>query len=119
MKRSVVLLWIAIGLMVALGVGLAIKFNTITQQAIAPITDTTNTLRTQAAKILHPTPTIKPDPITIINEVRSLARLETIQYSVEKIITAETGQEIFGPLFGDRRLFVAHGVVIEGIEVRN
>ena len=49
--------------------------------------------------------------------MRSLARLETIQYSVEKIITAETGQEVFGPLFGDRLLFVAHGVVIAGIDL--
>jgi hypothetical protein len=47
----------------------------------------------------------------------NLARLETIQYSVEKIITAETGQEVFGPLFGDRLLFVAHGVVIAGVDL--
>ena len=117
MKKPVILLWVAIGLLVALGVGLAFSFNFFTQQAIAPITNTTNTLRTQAAKVLHPTPTILPDPVTIIHDVRSLARLETIQYSVEKIITAETGQEVFGPLFGDRLLFVAHGVVIAGIDM--
>lgn len=117
MKKSVVLLWVAIGLLVALGIGLAFSFYSFTQQAIAPITNTTNTLRTQVAKVLHPTPTILPDPVTIIHDVRSLARLETIQYSVEKIITAETGQEVFGPLFGDRLLFVAHGIVIAGIDM--
>jgi hypothetical protein len=117
MKKPVLMLWVAIGLLVALGTGLALSFYSFTQRAIAPIADTTNTLRTQVAKVLHPTPTILPDSVTIINEVRSLARLETIQYSVEKIITAETGQEVFGPLFGDRLLFVAHGVVIAGIDL--
>jgi hypothetical protein len=43
--------------------------------------------------------------------------LETIQYSIEKVITAETGQELFGSLFGDRLLFVAHGVVIAGVDL--
>jgi hypothetical protein len=46
-----------------------------------------------------------------------LARLETIQYSVEKVITAEIGQGNFGFLFGDKLLFVAHGFVIAGIDM--
>ena len=58
-----------------------------------------------------------PDPVTIIHEVRALARLETIQYSVEKVITAEVNQGVLGPLFGDRLLFVAHGTVIAGIDM--
>jgi hypothetical protein len=74
-------------------------------------------LQTQVAELLNPTPTIIPDPVTYINEVRALARLETIQYSIEKVITAETGQGTFDFLFGDRMLFVAHGVVIAGIDM--
>ncbi len=74
-------------------------------------------LQTQVSELLHPTPTIIPDPVTYINEVRALARLETIQYSVEKVITAEIGQGTFEFLFGDRLLFVAHGVVIAGIDM--
>jgi hypothetical protein len=72
---------------------------------------------TQVAGILRPTPTIIPDPVTIVREVRSLARLETIQYTVEKVITAETGQGALGFLFGDKLLFIAHGVVIAGIDL--
>ena len=53
----------------------------------------------------------------IIREVQSLARLETIKYTVEKVITAEVNQGLFGPLFGDRLLFVAHGTVIAGIDM--
>ena len=74
-------------------------------------------LQTQVAELLNPTPTIIPDPVTYINEVRALARLETIQYSIEKVITAEIGQGTFDFLFGDRVLFVAHGVVIAGIDI--
>ena len=74
-------------------------------------------MSTEVAKILHPTPTILADPVTIIHEVRSLARLETIQYSVEKVITGDSGQNILAPLFGDRLLFVAHGIVIAGVDL--
>ncbi len=76
-----------------------------------------DSVSTQVANVLHPTPTIIPDPITIVHAVRSLARLETIQYSVEKVIVAESGQGPFGFLFGDRLLFIAHGTVIAGVDV--
>jgi hypothetical protein len=87
------------------------------QQSIQPVSDITNNLGTQVAQVLNPTPTILPDPITVIYQVRSLARLETIQYSIEKVITAETGQGVFGALFGDRLLFVAHGYVVAGVDL--
>ncbi|MGA2489656.1 MAG: DUF4230 domain-containing protein [Anaerolineales bacterium] len=74
-------------------------------------------LGTQVFELLHPTPTILPDPVTVINEVQALARLETIRYTVEKLITAETNQGVLASLFGDRLLFVAHGYVIAGIDM--
>jgi hypothetical protein len=74
-------------------------------------------LQTEVSQLLNPTPTIIPDPITYIYEIRALARLETIQYSVEKVITAEQNQGTFDFLFGDRMLFVAHGTVIAGIDM--
>jgi hypothetical protein len=46
-----------------------------------------------------------------------LARLETIQYSIEKVITGETGGGTFQALFGDKILFVGHGTVIAGIDM--
>ena len=85
--------------------------------AIAPFKQTNSALQTQVAELLHPTPTIIPDPVTIIHEVQALARLETIQYSVEKVITAEIGQGELKVLFGDKLLFVAHGVVIAGVDL--
>jgi len=84
---------------------------------LQPISDASSRISTQVSSILNPTPTILPDPVTIINQVRPLARLETIQYSVEKIITAEEGQELVAELFGDRLLLVAHGTVIAGVDL--
>jgi hypothetical protein len=92
-----------------------------TQQAVAgpfnQVSQANQALQTQVSNLLNPTPTIIPDPITYINEVRALARLETIQYSVEKVITGETGGGTFQSLFGDKILFVGHGTVIAGIDM--
>lgn len=87
------------------------------QQALAPLSDANKAMQTQVSELINPTPTIIPDPVTIIHDVRSLARLETIQYTIEKVITAEISQGTFGFLFGDRLLFVAHGIVIAGIDM--
>ena len=84
---------------------------------LQPISDASSRIGTQVSGILNPTPTILPDPVTIINQVRTLARLETIQYTVEKVITAEEGQELIAELFGDRLLLVAHGTVIAGVDL--
>ncbi len=91
-----------------------------TEAATAPfqaISEQNQAMQTQVANLLHPTPTIIPDPMTYINEIRALARLETIQYSVEKVITGETGGGTFQTLFGDKILFVGHGTVIAGIDM--
>lgn len=87
------------------------------QQAIAPVEAITSDVATQVAKALNPTPTVIPDPITIIHGVRALSRLETIQYSIEKVITAEVSPGTLDILFGDRLLFVGHGVVIAGLDL--
>jgi hypothetical protein len=116
--------WVlVIGLLLILGLGAYGVVSAIqqsarqAQQAIQPVNDLTSNVATQVSQILHPTPTILPDPVTIIQGVRSLARLETIQYCVEKVITAETNQGTFGFLFGDRLILVAHGIVIAGIDL--
>jgi len=90
--------------------------NSISSQ-LYPVREMTDNLSTQISVVLHPTPTILPDPVTIVHEIRSLARLETIKFSLEKIITAETRQGVFKWLVGDRLILVAHGEVIAGIDL--
>ncbi len=87
------------------------------KQATGELVSPVNALGTQAAQVFNPTPTILADPVTIIHDVRSLARLETIHYSLEKVITAETGQGELDFLFGDKLIFIAHGEVIAGMDM--
>ena len=86
-------------------------------QPFQTLNEQSQAMQTQVANLLNPTPTIIPDPVTYINEIRALARLETIQYSIEKVITGETGGGTFQTLFGDKILFVGHGTVIAGIDM--
>lgn len=120
-KNKNVLLWILVILilvsLIAAVIGAAVYIQKSTQRVIQPVSDLASGLGTQVSQVLHPTPTILPDPVTIINQIRPLSRLETIQYTVEKVITAEVGQNALGPLFGDRLLFVGHGYVIAGIDL--
>lgn len=95
------------------GWGIVNAVRQASQEAVAPSVG----VATQVQQLLNPTPTIYPDSVTIVRQVRSLARLETAQYTLEKVIRAETGQGIFGALFGDRLLFVAHGDVIAGVDL--
>ena len=112
-------------LLILIVIGVAAYFvvqtvRSTTQAATAPfqaLGEQNQAMQTQVANLLHPTPTIIPDPVTYINDIRALARLETIQYSVEKVITGETGGGTFQTLFGDKILFVGHGTVIAGIDM--
>jgi hypothetical protein len=88
-----------------------------TENALQPVNDLTGGLATQVNQFMNPTPTVLPDPVTVIREVRTLARLETIQYSIEKVVTADRGQGSLEFLFGDELIFVAHGIVIAGIDL--
>jgi hypothetical protein len=90
------------------------------QAAQAPfqgIQEANQTLQSQVSELMHPTPTIIPDPITHINEIRSLARLETIQYTVEQVVTSETNQGALSFAFGTKILVQMHGTVIAGIDM--
>ncbi|MGQ0604239.1 MAG: DUF4230 domain-containing protein [Anaerolineales bacterium] len=94
------------------GWGLVNAIREASQQAVAPSAG----IATQVQQFFNPTPTIYPDSATVVKQVQTLARLETAQYTLEKVIRAETAQE-FAALFGDRLLFVAHGDVIAGVDL--
>ena len=103
-------------ILVALVAG-GILFVSALQRLTQPLEDAEQVLQEQFDKITQPTPTIIPDPVTIIRQVVSLTRLETASYTVEKVITAESGQGPFEFLFGDRLILVAHGQVIAGVDL--
>lgn len=110
--NTVVLLLILLALIVG-GVALIGSIRRLTR----PLEEAERALQEQLAEITNPTLTIIPDPVTIIRQVRSLSRLETASYTVEKVITAASGQGPFAFLFGDQLLLVAHGQVIAGVDL--
>jgi hypothetical protein len=89
-----------------------------TQQAVAPFSQANSSLQTQVADLIHPTPTIIPDPITYINQIRAIARLETIQYSETEAVQAENNQGALGFLLGQKILLIVKGTVIAGIDMQ-
>ena len=55
---------------------------------------------------------------TVIKEIRALNRLETAQFTIEKVIDAGTSGNRFQELlFGDRILLIAHGNIIAGFDL--
>jgi hypothetical protein len=120
MKNNSLLSVLIIGVVVVAAYFIVQTVRESAEAATAPfqqVNQANQALQTQVSNLLNPTPTIIPDPVTYINEVRALARLETIQYSIEKVITGETGGGTFQTLFGDKILFVGHGTVIAGIDM--
>ena len=103
-------------LLVLLGIAVLVVAPGIVS-SLNPVREAAETIEEGLESRLNPTPTIRPSPSTIIHQVRSLSRLETASFTVEKVITAETGQDALGFLFGDRLLFVAHGQVIAGVDL--
>ena len=90
---------------------------TAVRDAVRPVTNPGGTVATSVAQILPPTPTPLPNGEAVVLSVRSLARLETAQFTIEKVIIKEQGQGALGALFGDRVIFVAHGDVIAGVDL--
>ena len=58
------------------------------------------------------------DQPTVVRQVRSLERVETVSYSMDKILTGERENPILPQfLAGDRLLLIAHGEVIAGVDL--
>ena len=89
------------------------------QQPFNQANQANQALQTQVAQFMNPTPTIIPDPVTYINEIRALARLETIQYSVSQVMNGGINQDqgLTTYLFGQQILVQIHGTVIAGIDM--
>jgi len=90
---------------------------TAVRDAAQPAVEAGNTVATSVAVILPPTPTPLPSGEAVVVAIRSIARLESSQFVIEKVIIKEQGQGALGALFGDRIIFVAHGTVIAGIDL--
>lgn len=67
---------------------------------------------------INPRKKINVDRAAVVQQMRSLSRYETAEFTIEKVIASEDEESnVFRRfLFGDRILLVAHGVVIAGFD---
>jgi hypothetical protein len=114
--RNRFLLLIAIVVILAcVGVVLAVN---LVNQAAGELFSPVSAISTQVANFFNPEPTVRFDPEAVIHQIQALARLETIQYTIEKVITAESGHpDALEFLFGDKLILVAHGEIIAGVDM--
>lgn len=106
---------IAASVLVFAGARLAMRAGDAAESAasvIDPIGDRVRQLFVQA------TPVILPNPATIVTQINDLARLETASYELEKVVTADSGQNgILDFFLGESMVFVAHGKVYAGVDL--
>jgi hypothetical protein len=67
--------------------------------------------------VAEATPVIIPNPVVIVREIRSLARLETTSYAFQDVIQIERNNDLLWGAFGESLLFVAFGDVIAGVDL--
>jgi hypothetical protein len=61
---------------------------------------------------------INVDQLTVVRQIQQLRRLETVSYTMDKIISGEHANAYFPKfLAGDRLLVVVHGEVVAGIDL--
>jgi Protein of unknown function (DUF4230) len=64
--------------------------------------------------------TIDVSQPTVVDRIQRLQRLETVVYTMDKIVTGEKANPIFPDfLAGDRLLMMVHGEVVAGIDFSN
>lgn len=84
--------------------------NSVDEGVVGPMSDLVRQL------VIPATAVVLPNPSTIVTQINDLARLETASYELEKIVTAESGQDILWGALGETLIFVAHGKVVAGID---
>jgi hypothetical protein len=61
---------------------------------------------------------VLPNQPTVVRQIQQLQRLETVRYTMDKIISGERGSAALPRfLVSDRLLLVAHGEVIAGVDL--
>ena len=86
--------------------------------ALQPLAQANQSMQTQVAQLMNPTPTIIPDPVTYIYQIQALARLETIQYSVQQVVEIDYKQGTLSFFFGNKILCQVKAKITAGIDMQ-
>jgi hypothetical protein len=110
-KRS---LTIAIGLAAGLLLGILLT----AAFAHVAVTASTGMLHSLSAFLTGRSTTIDTSSPAIVDRIRKLSRLETVIYSIDKIVEGERQYALLPNfLTGDKLLLIAHGEVIAGVDL--
>ncbi len=85
--------------------------NQVNESVVAPVGDLVRQL------VVPATPVILPNPSTVVVQIKDLARLETASFELEKVVTAESNQEILWGALGETMIFVGYGKVVAGVDL--
>lgn len=67
--------------------------------------------------VVTPTVTINTNQPAVISQIRSLSKLETVNYQLEKVVTGKSSGPLPDWFTSDKILLVAHGEVVAGIDL--
>ena len=67
--------------------------------------------------VVTPTVTINTQQPAVISQIRSLSKLETVNYQLEKVVTGKSSGPLPDLLTSDKILLVAHGEVVAGLDL--
>jgi uncharacterized protein DUF4230 len=67
--------------------------------------------------VTTPTVSIDTSRASVVERVRSLSKLESVHYDLEKVISGKSSGPLFDFLTGDKILLVAHGEVVGGVDL--
>jgi hypothetical protein len=114
--RTVAYIFLILFLVVAtVSIAVGAYFGVSTLRGAQAITNPVGELVRQL--VVEATPVILPNPVIVVEEINSLARLETTSYSFQDVVQIERNQERFLGVFGESLLFVAYGDVIAGVDL--
>ncbi len=107
-------LYIVIGVLVLVMVGLLVGRQVLNNM----VKNVTEGVPERVLQVVAtPTPTIRDRGGTIL-QIQALNRLETLQYSVERVVEAGTERGAFlDSLLGDKLLLIASGDVVVGVDL--
>ena len=96
---------------IALGVLLSVAFAHLASAGQAGLWN-------RVAELLTGRTTIDTSSASVIEKVRQLSRLETVEYSIDKIVEGERENLLLPNLLaGDKLLLIAHAEVIAGVDL--
>jgi hypothetical protein len=108
-----------------LAYGLLIIFLVVVTVAVFMVITTLQGLQTATEPVgnlfrqlvVEATPVILPNPVMVVREINTLARLETSSYAFQDVLQIERNQDTLFGAFGETLLFVAYGEVIAGVDL--